>query len=87
MHPTWMANGRIVFTSTQRPPCSSQRDRNLWSMDPTGADQQIIWQTRTDDHYPAMDPAGSNSVVFVTRINQAEEFFNQKSDIWVLRDF
>ena len=87
MHPTWMASGEIVFASTQRPPCSSQRDRNLWGMSPSGGDARVIWQTRTDDHYPVADPTGSNSVVFVTRINQAEDFFNQKSDLWVLRNF
>lgn len=87
MHPTWMASGEIVFASTQRPPCSSQRDRNLWGMSPSGGDARVIWQTRTDDHFPVADPTGSNSVVFVTRINQAQDFFNQKSDLWVLRNF
>jgi Tol biopolymer transport system component len=88
MHPIWMPNDRIVFTSTQRPPCSSQRDRNIWSMDSAGGDAFLVFETRTDDHFPAADPRPTaNSIVFVTRINQAADFVNQKSDIWVLRDF
>jgi Tol biopolymer transport system component len=87
MQPTWMASGRIVYTSTQRPPCTSLRDRNIWSMTADGADPVVVFETRTDDQYASADPAGSNTIVFTTRINQIPDFENQKTDIWVLRDF
>jgi Tol biopolymer transport system component len=87
LQPTWMASGRIVYTSTQRPPCTSLRDRNVWTMDAAGGDQLIVFQSRTDDQYPSADPTGSNTIVFTTRLNQAPDFVGQKSDIWVLRNF
>ncbi len=87
MQPAWLGSGRIVFTSTRRPPCSSLRDRNLWSMDADGGDQKILFQTRSDDQYASVDPRGGNTIVFTTRMNLLPDFDDQKTDVWILRDF
>jgi Tol biopolymer transport system component len=85
--PTWLLNGKIVFVSTRRAPCSSQRGRNLWQMNADGSAQEILFFSREDDSYPSFDPAGSSTVVFTSRRNPVEDFIDQKSDLYLLRNF
>lgn len=85
--PTWLRSGRIAFVSTRRAPCTSYRDRNLWSMNSDGSDVKPIFFSRTDDHFPAFDPSGGNTVVFSSGINPVEDFEGAKEDLWVLRGF
>lgn len=85
--PTWTTSNTIVFTSTRRAPCSSQRGRNLWQILPDGSDVRIVFFTREDDHYPTADPSNGRTVVFSTMINPVEAFNGQKTDLYVLRNF
>lgn len=85
--PTWLRSGLIAFTSTRRPPCTSQRERNVWVMDADGNDQRVLFRTRLDDHFPAFDPSGGNTLVFATKDNPVEDFAGSKTDLYVLRGF
>jgi len=85
--PTWLRSGRIAFVSTRRAPCTSFRDRNLWSMNSDGSDVRPIFFSRTDDHFPAADPTGGNTVIFSSGINPVEDFEGAKEDLWILRGF
>jgi Tol biopolymer transport system component len=85
--PTFLSTGSIVYVSTQRAPCTSLRDRNLWIMDAAGGGQRVAFFSRFDDHYPAPQPLAGNSMVFSSRENQLEEFRGNKTDLWVLRGF
>lgn len=89
--PFWMRNGRIVFTSTRRPPCTSERRRNLWSIDAEGGDLRLVVYSREDDHFVGGAnfntnlSAADNAIVFSSRRNPVEGFNGQKDDIYVLR--
>jgi Tol biopolymer transport system component len=85
--PAWTSSGTIVFTSTRRAPCSSQRGRNLWQMAADGSDVKVLYFSREDDHYPAIDPSNGRTVVFSTMFNPVEAFNGQKTDLYVLRNF
>lgn len=85
--PTWLRTGRIAFVSTRRAPCTSFRDRNIWSMNADGSDAKAIFFSRQDDDFPALDPSGGNTIVFSTGINQSEDWVGAKMDIWILRGF
>ena len=89
--PVWMRNGRIVFTSTRRPPCTSERRRNLWSMDAGGGDVRLIVYSRQDDHFAGganfdtNTSTADNTVVFSARRNPVAAYEGQKDDLYVLR--
>ena len=89
--PFWMRNNRIVFTSTRRPPCSSERLRNIWSVDANGGDLKLVVQSDEDDHFPGganFDTNASNAngvMVFSSRRNPVEDFKGQKNDLYLLR--
>lgn len=91
--PTWMRDGRIVFTSTRRVAGASVRVRNIFKMEADGSGQECVMFSRQDDEMPstanfvnALGDAGS-LIVFATRQNRAADFLDQKQDIWVLRNF
>jgi Tol biopolymer transport system component len=92
-NPTWMRDGRIVFTSTRRAPGASERLRNLWTIGADGGDPQLILFSRWDDAMPStanFTSATSDAaslVVFSTRNNRSADFLDQKQDLWVLRGF
>lgn len=92
-NPTWMRDGRIVFTSTRRAPGASERVRNLWMIGPSGGDAQLIWFSRWDDSQPATanyvsaTSDAASLIVFTTRLNRSADFLDQKLDLWVLRGF
>lgn len=89
--PFWMRNGRIVFTSTRRPPCASERRRNLWSMDAGGGDLRLVIYSREDDHFVGganfdnNSSTADNTLVFSSRRNPVEAYNGQKDDLYVLR--
>ena len=89
--PTWMRNGRIVFTSTRRAPCSPRRIRNLWVMNGDGSDQRALVISDEDDkmpnaaNYDFAAPEADGLIVFSSRRNRDEAFDGQKEDLWVLR--
>jgi hypothetical protein len=90
-NPFWMRNGRIVFTSTRRPPCSSERRRNVWSMDADGGNLQLVVLSREDDHFVGGSnfttnvSAADNTFIFSSRRNPVVEFNGQKDDLYLLR--
>jgi len=92
-NPTWMRDGRIIFTSTRRASGASERLRNLWAIGPDGGDPQLILFSRWDDSMPAtanFTSATSDAaslIVFSTRNNRSADFLDQKQDLWVLRGF
>ena len=89
--PTWLRDGQIVFTSTRRVPCSSQRIRNIWIMNGDGSNPRPLVVSRFDDNFPMavnfVDTPGevANTLVFSSRRNRAEALEGQKMDLWVLR--
>ncbi len=86
--PTWSPDGStIVFVSTRRAPATSERDRNLWRMNPDGSNVRIFFFSRSDDVNPLFSPTNPREVVFSTASNPVPSFDGQKSDIYIIRDF
>jgi Tol biopolymer transport system component len=91
LDPTWLRNGQIVFTSTQRPPCTSRRIRNLWIMNGDGSNRRPLVVSAEDDNFPFAanydynDPMADDMIVFSSRRNPDDSFEGQKMDLWVLR--
>lgn len=91
MDPTWLRSGEIVFTSTQRPPCTSRRIRNLWIMNGDGSNRRPLVVSDEDDNFPFAanydfnDPMADDMIVFSSRRNPDDSFKGQKMDLWVLR--
>jgi len=89
--PFWARNGRIIFTSTRRPPCSSRRIRNVWSMDGGGGDLRVLAESEFDDYwacganYATQGSTADNTLIFSSQRNLVEDFAGQKLDLWVLR--
>ena len=89
--PTWLADGRIVFVSTRRAPCTSVRERNLWVMGADGGEPKLFYRSDEDDAFPtstnlqSASPNALRTVVFSSRHNPVEDFKGQKSDLYVLR--
>lgn len=92
-NPTWMSDGRIVFTSTRRAPGASERVRNIWAIGPSGGEPRLLFFSRWDDSQPSTANyvnASSDArslIVFTTRLNRSADFLDQKQDLWVLRGF
>ncbi|RKZ18306.1 hypothetical protein DRQ53_00980 [bacterium] len=92
-NPSWMRSGRILFTSTRRSPGASVRLRNIWKMDSSGGNQELVFFSRSDDEMPATanftnaSSDAASMLVWTTRLNRSSDFLDQKQDIWVLRDF
>lgn len=92
-NPTWLRDGRIVFTSTRRAPGASERVRNIWMIGPDGGEPRLLMFSRWDDaqpstaNYTTATSDAASLIVWSTRQNRSPDFLDQKQDLWVLRGF
>jgi dipeptidyl aminopeptidase/acylaminoacyl peptidase len=85
--PAWLKTGRIVFVSTRRAPCTSQREPDIWIMNASGGDQQLLFRSRLLEDYPAVNKSGGNSVVFTTQLNRVPGYLFFQEDLWLYEGF
>jgi len=86
-HPSWMSDGSIIFTSTRRAPCTSQREADIWRMDADGSRQRVLFRSRLYEDYPAAIPSGGNAIVFTTQLNQIPAFVGAQESIVLFTGF
>lgn len=86
-HPSWMSDGSIVFASTRRAPCTSQREADIWAMDADGSRQRLVFRTRVYEDYPAAIPGGGNALVLTSQLNRVPAFVGAQEDIILYTGF